>query len=292
MRRPRGPPTLCSVSLGNRLLLAIALMLGCESGPMSEPDGGPALEPVCDGDRCAFVIGALRVPREGAPIPGIDLDGRVSDESDAQGCGHPDFVAPDGREGIDNQFVTLAPTLESALGEDADDALRESITSGELLFVVELMEGTATLEAGPAELPSGEPTLAPSGELASDQSFMRTEPAHSGEVRVRDGVVEAPLGDVSVHFAFEGAPTTLLVREARLRVPFVDGQPTTGTLAGRLYVDDLLATVPPPTGGPADPTLVRDTLEEHTDLDPDADGVCQSVSIAFALDLVPAQLAP
>jgi hypothetical protein len=285
------------MAIGRRLVLVLALTLGCESSPVDDPDGGPDLEPVCDGDRCAFVIGALRVPREGAPIPGIDLDGRVSDESDAQGCGHPDFVAPDGREGIDNQFVTLAPTLEAALGEDVDDTLREAIGAGELLFVVELVGDPSepSMEAGPAELApeSAEPALDPTGRLVDGLTLVRTEPAHSAEPSIRAGVVEAPLGDVLLDIPFDDTTNIeLLIRDARLRVPFVDGRPTTGTLAGRLYVDDLLATIPDPTGGPIGDTLVRDTLEEQADLDPDGAAVCQSISIAFALDLVPAQLAP
>jgi len=277
------------------LVLAIALVLGCEGGSMSEPDGGPPFEPACTAGRCVYVVSALRAPREGAAVPGLDLDGRVSDEADETGCLKPDYVAPDGRQGIDNQFTTMVGTLEEALSENVDDLLREAITSGELLFVVELIdgEGMTTVEWGAAELPAGSGALVsePTGELASDQTFVRSEPAHAGQSSIRGDVVEAPLGDVTVALAADSTTTIELpLRQARLRVPFDDGLPATGTLSGRLWIEDLLVTVP--DLDPDSPSLLRATLERQADLDPDAAGVCQSISIAFAMDLVPARLEP
>ncbi len=277
-------------------VLGMALALGCQSGPAGEPDGGVPFAPSCDADgRCVYVVSALHVPREGGPVPGLDLDGRVSDESDPEGCLKPDFVAPDGRAGVDNQFATLVPNLESGLGESIDGPIRELIASGELLLVVELADGEsgAVLEMGPAELSSetGEPALDSSGALLAGQTFVRTEPPHVAPMSIRASVVEAPVGDVMMAVPFDATTTIELpLREVRLRMPFVDGHPTTGTLAGRLWIDDLLVTVEDLP--PDEPSLVRTTLERQADLDPNAEGICQSISIAFAIDLVPAQLAP
>ena len=64
-------------------------------------------------------------------VDGLDLDGHVTVPGDGTGCGKADFVAPDGREGIDNAFARLVPAIESVGGEDAfESAIMRAINSG------------------------------------------------------------------------------------------------------------------------------------------------------------------
>ena len=46
-------------------------------------------------------------PDENGHVVGFDLDDTITQEGDEAYCREGDFVSPDGREGIDNQFADL-----------------------------------------------------------------------------------------------------------------------------------------------------------------------------------------
>ncbi len=282
-----------------RALLLLLPAAACgDTAPMAAPDAGPTAEPLsCGGEPCAYVISALRAPRpdESDRVVGLDLDDRVSDEDDALGCGHPDFVGIDGTPGVDNEFSTLVPALDAALGESLDDALRERIFFGEFLFLVELVpppagSGPTTVEAGLGALTteSGHPDLDPRGKLLPEQTYARVEPAHSGPASVSPELLDAPLGEVVLQ-PFSDGTLPLRIVDARLLVPFADGTPSRGALVGHLDIEDLIVRAPLINGGHTDN---RAQLEGLADLDPDSDGVCQSISIAVEVELVRARIDP
>lgn len=95
-----------------RLTHALIALAGC--GEVHRPDeGGPDS---CDtGETLAFEIYLTAYAREDdeGRVPGMNLDGRVSDVTDEEGCHQVDFVGPDGEEGVDNQFGSIAWELES-----------------------------------------------------------------------------------------------------------------------------------------------------------------------------------
>lgn len=104
-----------------------------------------------------FVMNALNVDPDDNPAnphTGFDVDGRASDGSDAIGCNHSDFgsaLDPDqnsptgclfntaGCNGaVDNQFPTMADTIQSATGMDARALLNTSIDRHVLVLMLRL----------------------------------------------------------------------------------------------------------------------------------------------------------
>ena len=282
-------------------VLLLLLSAGCDS-PAGGPDGGPVGMPVsCGEEPCAYVISALWAPRMGEDgrVLGLDLDDRVSDESDEAGCGRPDFVAPDGTPGVDNQFARQLESFENAIGASVDDAATFGIADGQTLHGVRL-EGidstedrSVTAVAGALRLPPRELEVQLDEEraLAAGQSFFWEDTPTEGDGAIEDGILEVPMGRVDVVLLFDDRSTvsTFPIHDARLRVPFGDGGPGEGVLAGRLHIEDLLGTV---SDAPPDTSLIRRTLEDLADLDPNAAGMCQSISIALGVGLVRAQIEP
>ncbi|MBO6933942.1 MAG: hypothetical protein JJ863_03180 [Deltaproteobacteria bacterium] len=275
--------------------LALVICLGCGESTPADPDGGPVAMPLsCGVEPCDFVISALRVPRVDAAgrVIGVDLDDHVSDETSPRSCGHADFVAPDGTMGVDNQFVEMVPTLEAALGTPVADARDTSIANGTFLFGLTLAsdgsDPAISVRAGSLAVADGtEPQLDASGGLLASQPFVWEDAPMEGEATLIDGVLDASIGDVEVTWPFdETTEIEIPVSTAHIVVPVVDREPGIGVLVGRIDIDELIRA-----GGMTDPSdLLRRTLEERADLDPDSEGVCQAISIAVEVELVRARI--
>lgn len=69
------------------------------------PDADAGSSDVPDADD--FVLTSIRVPDivPGEAVHGFDIDGRESDERDAEGCQVEDLLGIDGRRAVDNQFA-------------------------------------------------------------------------------------------------------------------------------------------------------------------------------------------
>ncbi len=287
-------------ALGRWLAACSLLVSGCGE-PASAPDGGPVGEPLsCGVEPCAFVISALRPPRMDADgrVVGVDLDGHVSDEGDARSCGHADFVAPDGTVGVDNQFVLMASTFETAVGESVGDGLARAIGRGDFLFAVTLAAVESTedpnvrVEAGPTMLVGdGEPGLDADGQLQPDQDLAWLDAPTTGEGSIADGRLDAPIGDMQLVWVLDDITSDAFpLNDVRLRAPIgMDGLGT-GLLVGRIVIDDVIASLAP-SPDPGD-SLIRNALEDVADLEPNADGVCQAISVAFEVELVRARIEP
>lgn len=284
-----------------RILLLLLVSSGCGDSPADGPDGGPVGMPLsCGEEPCTYVISALRPPRmdEEGRVIGVDLDGHASDETAERSCGHADFVAPDGTMGVDNEFVRLVPTFEETLGISLDESANAGIQRGDFLFGIALTGVDSTedpsvqVEAGSLQLPVDTelPSTGADG-LSPDQSFSWAEPPTAGDGAIEASVLDVPLGDLTIQWDFdETTELTFPIRDGRIRTTFSDGEPSGGLLVGRIAIDDLLAMVII-TDDP-DPDLLRRTLEDVADLDPDSEGVCQSISIAVEVELVRAQIEP
>lgn len=147
-------PTSCLV------FVVVMVLAGCSGTPVGDDGGAPEPEagagdattdatpdadggvPACDGTGPTgfFVISTLDFGRMGpaGTVPGLNLDGLVSDDMDRDGCFQPDFVSAHGTDGVDNQFAVLLPTLESALGADTRALFQQSINAGDMLILLEL----------------------------------------------------------------------------------------------------------------------------------------------------------
>lgn len=254
------------------------------------PDAGP-----CRSSAGTYLVRRMDFGREEPPgvAPGLDLDGRVSDETDVAGCSVPDLVDADGTPGIDNQLGTLTPVLETALGRDFAEDFRASIASGELLLLFELgvdPSGEATLTLSRGQVPGGgAPALDGEGLVAADQPLSVTPllvgdgrlPVESASAScdravVTSGQVELPLLWPSLELTAE-----VTIHDAIAR--FETGSDgSSGLIAGHILIDELLDAI----DAPIEPPPPDPSMQGNGDLAPDGRGICQSMSLTMVFDAV------
>lgn len=231
-------------------------------GPGAPPDLGPTPVDPGPGDSFTFTLQLVGVHRESfdGRSRGIDLDGRISDETDDLGCNQEDWEDPlDGERGVDNTLALLAPTLEAALGMSLDEGVEAFGAAVDIRLIG--VDGSRT-DPGVALGVGGEPP--------------RVVPMRGGRFQ---GTSD------------RGLEVWLTVAAVRLRGVGVDARLTaSGTLTdvvvvGHFDIDDVVETVTA-TAPDIDPGLVRTTLEAVADLDPGGDGLCRSISAVYDAEVV------
>ena len=284
---------------------------GGSSDAAADARSGP-LPGACSDGECFFVADVLTVPGkgEGGVVPGFNIDGRVSDGSDEQSCGHPDFTSPDGTPGIDNQLAELKVTLngfvQPMIGKPIDDAITDAIADGTALLLMELTgvddsnDNDATFSIYLGDVPGGGSPALESGRLAPDQTFNLKaaavdesgNPRVSVDARVENGrVVAGPL-TLPIRFPVDGNQIELNIRNAELRADIEDGSLENGVIGGELLLSELLDTAEA-LGVPRD--AVAAALSSSTDLNPDGNGDCLSLSVGVtfhAVDAVKGEVSP
>jgi hypothetical protein len=229
---------------------------------------------------------------------GFDLDGRVSDRSDFEACRKPDFTAPDGTRGIDNQVSELLPIIEMQTGGlRLDDVLQTAIDNGQLLIAFELLgvddpmnDPCVTVRLRPVV---GMPLLGTDGRVLPGQTF---DVAPDGEVstvegaRIVDGVLEVGPAPVALPVQILDARFTLHVEDAQVRLERQDDGSWRGALGGGISVDEMIQVamglnIPSDLMG-----AVQLVLRTNADLARDAEGDCQQISATLLVDGVPAYL--
>lgn len=273
--------------------LATGAAPGCvaERGPVCTTEAGQH-------DTVVLFRGITFTREEMGTSDGFDLDGRVSDRGDAQACRKPDFVASDGRMGIDNQVSQLLPIIEEQTGGlRLDDVLQTAIDNGQLLIALELIgvddpmnDPCVTVRLRPVV---GTPLLGTDGRVLPGQTF-DLDPA--GEVstvegaRLVDGVLEIGPAPVALPVQVLDARFTLHVEASRMRLVRADDGTWQGILGGGISVDEMIQvaqglTIPSDLMG-----AVMLVLRTYADLDRDEAGACQAISATLAVDGVSAFL--
>ncbi len=306
--------------------IALCLLLaGCGEESTSEeaavPDAAPCGAEQADGD-CGLPPQADAAPPDAAPVPalprlsvidtlgfatetapgvapGFDVDGRVSDARDADGCNKADLRSPEGTPGIDNALARLVP-LFSAAGLGAAESLGQSlIEEGGLLLMVQIDgvddllnddDVTMRLRAG-----DGEPLLGTDGRLLSGQTFdLHADSPESlaPEAHIVDGWIEAGPFEGRLPILAFGLRYDLSVRNARLRARLTpDGGLVEGVFGGGIPLEDLyrvgaIAANDDQSVLPA----IRAVFGSAVDLAPGEDGLCTQVSAALEFTAVSAFL--
>ncbi len=176
---------------------------------------------------------------------GIDLDARVG--GDADSCRKVDFVAPDGRPGIDNQFTYLFEIVEDMAEEGTIEGIVQgSINNGRLLMMIDL-EGvddwvndddvTVRVFNG-----AGRPTLGSDGYIVPDQTFDKDPGSEVsvGHGRIVDGVLETDPFEVELPMAFFNVFFDLRLQNARVRAHVSPEGVTDGLVGGGVSIEDIL----------------------------------------------------
>ncbi len=284
-------------------LLALS-MLGLSSTALAAGAAGCAEEPLLcttqpgQHDTVILFRGITFTREAMGTSDGFDLDGRTSDRSDVEACRKSDFVAPDGRMGIDNQISQLLPLIEQQTGGlRLDDVLQTAIDNGQLLIAFELIgvddpmnDPCVTVRLRPVV---GTPLLGTDGRVLPGQTF-DIDP--DGEVttiegaQLVDGVLSVGPAPVALPVQVLDARFTLHVEDSQIRLERTDDGGWSGILGGGISVDEMIQvaqglTIPSDLMG-----AVMLVLRTYADLERDMAGDCQSISATLAVDGVTAFL--
>jgi hypothetical protein len=277
-----------------RALMICLVTMGCAA----EPD--VAADPSCDdqGEELVLLTRTMTFGREVEGVsPGFDLDGRVSAEGDATGCGIADLVGPDGAPGIDNALASVIPVLELTEAGVLEPLIQDSINNGALLLMASLAELDDPNDDACVDVSvfkgAGAPMLGNDGVILPNQTI-RVDPSsllgnEASDVQLADGaLIAGPMPRVALPLQVLDLNDTLEVFNARLGLTAQEDGTWRGYLSGGLEVEMLIETASLQNVDPAVVELVGPVLRRLADLAPDEAGVCQQLSAVFEVEMVPA----
>lgn len=249
--------------------------------------------PSCASSRDAyFVLRDLSIPPAGS---GRTRDGFDLDATDDAICGQADFVAPDGREGIDNQLAPLLELYEGVAMVDVSAERRATYLRGEDLVVIGLRgvddlvdDDCVEVVVRGARVPAGVPleSLDADGDGLLDPglAFDLGPPSLSDATAcVQDGVLHARFADTLTQLP--GFVAEVRSTRARARLALApDGRSATGLVGGGIPLDDLEGALP---------TEIVEFFRGRADLRPSTREArdCDAISWGLRFDLVTAERA-
>lgn len=250
----------------------------------------------CSGDATGtWVLSEFRMLRvaDDGTLEGFDLDGRTSRPGDERGCGHGDRMAPDGSTGVDNQFASLVPVIESfGGGASLENGIANAVRDGDLLYVLDLPHTDASCDALYIGRAVGAPLLNALGGVVPHQTLERDPeaPLTEGTCAVEADCTWLAEGErFPLQLAFLGTPVSLELVDWMARLQIEEDGTIEGMIGGAVPVD-VIVGVASILGG-ADAPLrdaILAVIPSTTDLQPRDDGTCGAMSVAFGFRAVPA----
>ncbi len=267
----------------------VLLLAGC-TGEEPEPEscGSPD-------DTHTIVVSAITFGRtdDDGTTWGFDLDGRVSDSSDWEGCYRPDGVTPEGTEGVDSALTALVPALEATEGAAVEGLIADSIVNGELLLLLEL-SGVDDLENdscvdGTLYRGDGTPLIGTDGNILDGQTFAVSDVSEPASARgaIVDGTIELHGLSFELPLQILDATLKLTMHDASIRADLFEDGTAWGYLGGAVptyqitdiaYEEDVDSLA----------EVIEGIVELSADLDPDNLGICQSLSVTLMYEAIPA----
>ncbi|MDP2314661.1 MAG: hypothetical protein Q8P41_17285 [Pseudomonadota bacterium] len=219
---------------------------------------------------------------------GFDVDGRVSDAGDDEGCGHADLVDADGLAGIDSAFSGMVPALEATEAGAVEGLVQDSLLNGELLLLVEVSGVDDPLDDDCVDVRilrgSGTPMIGTDGGMLDGQTFALApdaEPAVIECVPLVAGSVRAGPFALTLDFQVLDVALAFHMTDASLRLDLSeDGRTGWGYFGGSVPTADILVIVD--EGDLADiADLVRGLVNAAADLEPNDEDTCDALSVVF-----------
>ncbi len=282
---------------------ALALLAGCAD------DAGGASAGLCSVSRSSdsqLVVATqlhFVVPDDDGVSVGFDLDDRVSGARDAPSCNRPDYVAPDGTPGVDNQFSVLWDVLVSAVGDAVEGLIQGVINDGTLLLLFRL-EGVDDFQNDPCVnvalfKGAGRPDLGTSGFIAPSQTFDVAEGTPFTETAgyIEDGVLHAGPFDTVIPIAIFSVVADLRLHGALLEARIAEDGSLSGTIGGGVEREQIVEVGEMAAEADSSArTILKGLpllLDLSTDLDrQEEDGKCHQISTVMTFESTPAFLYP
>lgn len=240
-------------------------------------------------------LGFGREEPEGQSL-GHDLDGRISAEDDAQGCGVVDLThVVTGEPGIDNSFAGLLPALELAGAGPLEDLIQNSVLSGELLILLE-MQGLNDPAAECIDLTLaravGPPRLGGDGAILPGQTFERDLEAPSAQVpcaQANGATLRGEDLELRLPLRVFDEFIDITLYDGVIEAEMDEDGSMTGVISGGLSVLELEQNVAALDGiGDQIPALIGPLLDANADLAPTGFGSCSELSVVLTFETVSA----
>ncbi len=214
--------------------LAGSLATGCteSEGARCDVAGDGSGKRILVAQELTFVV-----PDDGV-TDGFDLDGRVSDDTDALTCNQDDYVDADGNPGIDNQFAALWSLLVTLVGEAVEGLIRGVINDGTLLLMFQF-DGIDDVENDDCVnvhifQGAGHPDLGTDGFIAPSQTFDVKDgtPYTMTSGYIEDGVLVAGPFEIVIPIAIFQVVADLRLHRGMIRATFDEDGSMIATVAG------------------------------------------------------------
>ena len=257
------------------------------------------LDASCDGQgpQQILVVRQLTFGRAEDNIsPGFDIDRRVSNADDHLSCYSPDYVDPEGVQGIDNSMAKLIPLLETTEGAALEPLMQDSINGGALLMMFEMndldsLENDACVDMRVYK-GSGSPMIGNDGWLLANQTMpIDTESAINvvpGQAMIDGRLEVGPIPELSLKLQVLDLDTTLILSDVQLRLEPQEDGTWTGMMGGGVSVAELVETATLQNVDPAVFDLIGPVLYAVADLNRNDNDECERISVTFELEAVPA----
>jgi hypothetical protein len=265
--------------------------------------GTPDIEPEVAAPRATPPTTTVYVAREfnfsrelpGGIVEGFDLDGAVSNGSDGTGCNQPDYTDAAGETGIDNQFASLLPVIESAGGAALPTLIQSAINEGDLLIVAVfsdvddwLNDDDVTVSIGRAigaPIVGADNTLRPWQTLSLDLNEPVTRITGGSIVDgvFNAGTVALPLPVFVFNFRFD-----VTLHDALIRAEMTETGPTVLMTGGAVTLSNILEIARNPGIQDRIPAALEQLGPLISDLTVETE--CDSLSVAAVLTLMPIYL--
>ncbi len=243
---------------------------------------------VCDGsgDTQTWVLWEILLTRaEDGVSNGFDLDDRVSGSWDDDACNIPDYVRPDGVEGVDNALNLAMPALEQTEVSAVEPLINSQINEGTILILLELSDLDDTVDDDCVNLTIGQamgkPLVGSDDRLLPGQTFDWDPDAPRvtlTDLVLREGVVESGPFELDIPFSVFDQEQRLLFHDARALLAIDDDGSARGTLGGGVEANLLLEATQQANVDDEVFETLSDLIYLLSDLAPDDSGVCQQIS--------------
>jgi hypothetical protein len=245
-----------------------------------------------DGEPEVGVMKSLYFSRaEGDISDGFDLDGAITADGAATGCGVPDYVGSDGTTGVDNALARILPALDLTEAVAVEGIIQNAINSGELLFMYQVDGLDDPWNDDCVDLTilrgAGAPTLGTDGKLESGQTFDRdpeVTPVVAASATVVDGVLVAAPLELQIPITIFDVNINLDIHDASFRMERQESGDYVGMFGGGVVHQVLMDVA---TGANVDSRIagiLQGLLDGNADLVPDAAGRCEQLSATLKFE--------
>ncbi len=259
------------------------------------------------GETRTYVISALTVP-DGSDgnAAGFNLDGLNSgDVYEGDTCAEQELdygstTDPD-QVGVDNSLIEVLGAVGTVVDDfDVNESLREQITSGSLLLLLEVSgidsfryDDAVSVQIRLGAVPAGATLGVTGGVLDAGQAYdvaMELGAAVNGDIY--DGRVRVTAQMLNINITLEGMSLELRISSPQIRFDISETGLTNGQIGGTVTLDDLIEAaveieaVQEFCGTDPECGAVRELLGGFADITPSADDpeTCEALSVGIAFD--------